>query len=451
MTKSFFLFATLTVCVLLSSMLTGENNQIIKNGSRLYLSGELIVKLKNEQSIDHLKSQITRQFKLSGKSGMIVAKQIFGNQKKSADLNRIFSLSFNSAIDPLIISRKFAANNLVEWIEPRYVYEVSTVPNDPSYSSQWGLVKVKAAEAWDVTQGDTSVIIGIVDTGIDWDHPDLNANIWVNKTEIAGNGIDDDNNGYIDDNIGWDFGGLTGLADNNPMEDKPDHGTHVAGIASAVTNNGTGVAGMGYKCKLMAVKTSQDNYRNNSGSPYIVFGFEGIVYAVDNGCKVVNCSWGGYSYSHYGQSVADYAALHNVLIVAAAGNDNSSETHYPSGYTGILSVASSGSSDMKSSFSNYGISVDVTAPGESIFNTWMNNTYANLSGTSMAAPLTAGLAGLVAAKFPAYSAKQIGERIRVTCTNIESINPSYAKVLGRGRINAYDAVSLTNLTSIRAE
>ena len=238
-----------------------------------------------------------------------------------AGLDRIIEIKYGSDVDPQYLASQIKKSADVEWAEPRYIYKTSYVPSDPSFSKQWSLTKINATQAWDVAKGDTSIIIGIVDTGIDWDHPDLAANIWTNKKEIPGNGIDDDNNGYVDDVRGWDFGGSTGTPDNNPMEDKPDHGTHVAGIASAVTDNGVGVASIGGNSKLMAVKTSTNSNRDSNGNPYISYGYEGIVYAVDNGAKIINCSWGGDGYSMDGETVIKYALAKGALVVAAAGND----------------------------------------------------------------------------------------------------------------------------------
>jgi hypothetical protein len=233
------------------------------------------------------------------------------------------------------------------------------------------------------------------------------------------------------------------------MEDKPDHGTHVAGIASACTNNGIGIAGIGYQCKIMPVKASQDNFRGDNGAPYIVYGYDGILYAAKNGCKVINCSWGGYGYSSFGEEVVNRATVLGALVVAAAGNDNTQDAHYPSSFHKALSVASTSSGDMKSAFSNYGTGVDVCSPGEAILSTWMNDTYYYNNGTSMASPLAAGLAGLVAARFPSFTAEQIREQIRVTCDNIAPMNPGLRGQIGSGRINARNAVSNTAAVSVR--
>ena len=429
------------------------NLRVIEKDGIKYLSNTLVIKLKYIPSSDSygnvsLSSSLQQTldaFQITETKLLFPAKL----KESNSSLSRIIIITYSSDVDPFYLSSKISGSFEIEWAEPKFVYELDYTPNDPSYSSQYALSKISAALAWDINKGDTSVVIGIVDTGVDWDHPDLAANIWTNWNEIPNNGIDDDNNGYIDDIRGWDFGGLSGTPDNNPMEDQPDHGTHVAGIASAVTDNGIGVASIGFKCKLMPVKTTRNDSRGSNG-PYVIYGYEGIVYAADNGAKVINCSWGGTGFSLLGQETINYATAHGSLVVAAAGNSNSTNNHYPSSYKGVLSVVSTTSTDTKSSFSNYGYTVDVSAPGSSIYNTWQNDTYATLSGTSMASPLTAGLAALVFSQFPSYNAEQVGEQIRVNCDDIYNVNPSFQYLLGSGRINAFKSLSNTNSKSVRA-
>lgn len=425
---------------------------IEKNGVK-YLSNTLIIKLKTPPIIQSDQSVLLPQsiVQFLESYGIKSSRALFPNKvyESSSTIGRIIELKYESDKDPFYISSKLSKVDLFEWIEPRFIYELSFIPNDPSYSQQYALTRINAAQAWDISQGDTSISIGIVDTGVDWDHPDLEANIWINWDEIPNNGIDDDNNGFIDDIRGWDFGGLNGTPDNNPMEDQPDHGTHVAGIASAVTNNGVGVASIGFKTKIMAIKTTRNDRRGVNG-PFIIYGYEGIVYAADNGAGIINCSWGGGGYSIYGQEIFNYALSKNSLVVCAAGNSNSSEPFYPASYNWALSVASTTSTDARSSFSNYGTNIDVAAPGSNIYNTWQNNTYATLSGTSMASPLVAGLAGLVKARFPQFNALQIGEQIRVNSDDINSINPSFQFLLGKGRINAFKSLNNNNSKSVRA-
>ncbi len=430
-----------------------SNIKVLENGEIKYLSNIIVVKLKETPSVYSGKfvelpysvKNYLSKFKLNSSEAVFPDKV---NSSKT-DLGKIVLVKYDSDDDPLTVASILSKSIDIEWAEPKFLYEPEFIPNDPSYSSQWNLSKIQASLAWDINKGDTNIVIGIVDTGTDWDHPDLSANIWKNKDEVSGNGVDDDGNGFIDDIRGWDFGGLSGTPDNNPMEDRPDHGTHVSGIASAVTNNSLGVASIGYKCKIMPVKTSQDNIRSATGQALIAFGYEGIVYASDNGARIINCSWGGGAYSIFGQETINYAVSQGSLVVAAAGNSGGQNNNYPSGYNFVLSVASTNSDDTKSSFSTYGTTVDVSAPGNLIYSTWQNDTYATLSGTSMATPLTAGLAALVASQFPNYTALQIGEQVRVNSDNIDGINPSYQKLIGKGRINAFKSLSTTNSISAR--
>lgn len=435
--------------------LSSGGRKVIEKGNVKYLSNTIVIKFKEDVNVVANKS-VELPSALSNTMlafGMKSSQALFPEKafERNSDLGKMVEIEFDADADPFYVASKLKNDKNIEWAEPRFVYETTYTPNDPSYpSQQYGLTKIQAELAWDISKGDTSIVIGIIDTGVDWDHPDLAANIFRNWNEIPDNGIDDDGNGYIDDIRGWDFGGLVGIPDNDPVEDKPEHGTHVAGIASAVTDNGVGVASIGFNSKILPVKTAQDDQRNSQGQAYIVYGFEGIVYASDNGAKVINCSWGGGGFSMFGQAVIDYAISKGSLVVAAAGNSNSIEEFYPAAYKGVFSVASTTSTDAKSSFSNYGRYIDVSAPGSSIYNTYQNDTYATLSGTSMASPLVAGLAALTFAQFPAYNPIQIGQQIRVNSDDLNTINPSYVDLLGYGRINAYRTLSNVNSKSVRA-
>jgi serine protease len=449
-------FSLLFLVLLIANPSLADNTDEIKsNGDIHYFANQVVIKLKDYPVVrlggeTNLPESVNSFF---NNLSVLKVLPLFPNKsiERTNDLGKIVVVKYNADIDPNYFSAKIRNNPEIEWAEPRFLYELDFEPNDPQYpAQQWNLLKILAAQAWDITQGDTSVVIGIVDTGVDWDHPDLAANIWINWNEIPGNGVDDDDNGFIDDIRGWDFGGLTGIPDNDPMEDRSDHGTHVAGISSAVTNNGIGIASIGFKSKIMAVKTSQDNIRNQSGQALIAYGYEGIVYAADNGAKVINCSWGGSGYSRFAQDIIDYTTSQGALVVAAAGNSGTNSSHFPSGYDKVLSVASTTQSDTKSEFSTYGPTVDVSAPGSSIYSTWQNDTYTNASGTSMASPLAAGLAALVWSVFPNYTPIQVGEQVRVTSDNIDNLNPSFAQLMGKGRINAFNAVTNMNAVSVRA-
>ncbi|MGB9772942.1 MAG: S8 family serine peptidase [Bacteroidota bacterium] len=362
---------------------------------------------------------------------------------------RIYTAHVSGPLDVPSLCDRLRHDPSVEYAEPHYIQRLYETPNDPYISNQNFLSQIGAFRAWDVVKGDSTIIIGIVDSGVDWHHDDLSAHIWINTREIPNNGIDDDHNGFVDDVHGWDFAGNDGNhPDNDPKPGSP-HGTHVAGIAAAVTNNGIGVAGVGFSATIMPVKTSIDNF----SSTWILYGYEGIKYAVDNGASIINCSWGGGTLSQFEAEVLRYAEARGSLIVAAAGNDSSSSLGYPASYPGVLSVASVDANDKKSPFSNYGYNVGISAPGESIFSTYPANQYRSMWGTSMATPVVSGTAILVKALHPSWVAGQIAAQIRSSATPIDSSNPSYAGLLGAGRVDAYAAVTAQvrgfSITSVR--
>jgi serine protease len=330
--------------------------------------------------------------------------------------------------------------NLFQYAEPHYLPKLSFTPNDPQAAQQYHLAKIQALQAWDVAQGDTNVVVGITDTGTDPTHADLQSQVKKNPADPI-NGIDDDNDGYIDNFRGWDLG----EDDNNPQTPGGGgHGIHVTGLAAAATNNNTGIAGVGYKCKYLPIKIAD-------GSGALTDAYEGITYGADHGCKVINCSWGSSFGGNAGQDVIDYATINkDVLVVAAAGNDASENLFYPASYNNVLNVASTNNIDRKSSFSNFGFNIDVCAPGDNVLSTWESSTYINSSGTSMASPVVAGAAALVRSQFPQYNALQTGEKLRVTCDFIDNTsgNQFWANKLGAGRINLFRALTENTSPSV---
>ncbi len=453
--KTNFNFLAVLVILILSFGFENKSvsQTVIHNGNLYYLANTVVIKLKGSPAAGLLKAQnITEQLnKAYGQFNFTSVKTIFGSTQADVKfgLNRIMLVRYNSSQDPIYVAAKLKGLSDIQWAEPKYVRRVVTfVPNDPFYSSQYYLNLIKMPQAWDLSQGDTSVIIGIVDTGVDWPHPDLYANIWHNPHWQT------DTN-FPGDSIGWDFGGNGNngnpTPDNNPIEDKPAHGTLLAGVSDAVTNNNIGIAGIGVKCKIMCVKTSERDVTDPStGEPYIIYGFEGIKYAADNGAKVINCSWGGSGFSQMEQDVINYAESKGALVVAAAGNDGKEESFYPASYNGVISVAATSANDVKSYYSNYGTSVDVTAPGDNIYSTWQPNTYQSASGTSLSTPIVTGIAALVFSKYPSYTPLQVGELIRVNCDDIYSKNSAYQYLLGKGRVDAYNTLLRTNDESVRA-
>lgn len=365
------------------------------------------------------------------------------------DLSRIYRIEFPESQDVHLVAMEFAKDPNIEYAEAIPIYYPDDEPNDQMYTSQHHLPQIMASEAWDVHKGEDGneeIIIAVNDDGVDWDHEDLFSNIWNNLGEDADgdghtmefdgtdwvldpgdlNGIDDDANGFIDDLIGWDF--VSNDGDPNP-HGNDSHGTHCAGIAAASTNNETGIASISWNLSLMPTCI-------DGGLAF----WDGIIYAAENGADIISNSWGGWNYSIANQEVITYAASLGSIILASAGNDNSSLPHYPSDYMHVISVASVNPDDTKASSSHYGRAVDISAPGVSILSTVTNNSYESWNGTSMATPMVAGLFGLLKSYQPDWTNDQLIEQIIGTADNIDDLNPGYEKALGSGRINAYYAL-----------
>lgn len=364
----------------------------------------------------------------------------------------------------------------VEYAEPNYrVHKAQTLTNDPLFEHQWGLrntaqivagvsgvsgADISASMAWD--QHKAGAIVAVVDTGVDYNHPDLAANIWSNPNEITGNGIDDDHNGYIDDIRGWNFAGRN----NNPMDDDVDgHGSHVAGIIAAVGNNGIGVSGVNWSAPIMPLK-----FLDHNGDGTIADAAEAIIYAANHGARVINAS---YTYPQYcgtdTESITEreaiaYAGTKNAILVAAAGNfrcDTDRYSSYPGGYAldNLLSVGASDQKDgIVADFSNYGArTVHLFAPGDNILSTvradLMGSTshllgYDYLSGTSMAAPMVSGALALLRGYRPDLSWKAAREIILKTVTLLPALDN---KSVTGGRLNLANAMAfdLSSATPIQ--
>jgi subtilisin family serine protease len=305
--------------------------------------------------------------------------------------------------------RRYRGDASVEFIEPNYIYQASVVPDDPKFADQWGLenrgqpfgvpgADIRAPLAWDVTTGSRDVLVAITDTGIDYTHPDLAANVFVHPGEVAGNGVDDDGNGFVDDIRGWDFVN----ADNDPR-DGDGHGTHVSGIVGAIGNNGIGIAGVSWQVRILPLKFLDDTGVGNTANA-----IRAIDYATDMGARVINASWGGRGVSEALALAIQAAGAAGVLFVAAAGNSGTNNDiipTYPASYSmrNIIAVAATNQYDEIPLWSSYGqASVDLGAPGENILST-VPGGYAAFSGTSMAAPHVTAALGLIFARYPAIA------------------------------------------------
>lgn len=365
-------------------------------------------------------------------------------------LMRIQVLEYSGSAAPEDVAAALERIPGVEYAEPVYRKKLlgtqSFVPNDPDLSLLWHLAPIKAEEAWDLVRGDTSVTVAVVDDGIDREHSDLKSALWMNPGESGldahgqdkrTNGIDDDGDGFVDDFWGWDFSGADGYTpDNDPTNDTDPHGTHVAGIIGASGNNGIGVVGVAFGVKLMSVKIG-----DAESSPALFHEFNGIVYAVQKGARVINCSWGNRSYSRAEREVTDWALSRNTVIVSSAGNDNAETLFYPASYPGVLSVAAVDRGDVRADFSEYNGSIGISAPGRQIYSTYPADNYNYDSGTSMAAPIVSGAAALVAIKYPSLKGDQIVAVLRAGADNITGIvGADMAEYMGSGRLNIYNAI-----------
>ena len=349
-----------------------------------------------------------------------------------------------TTVDDAVMS--FNATSGVAYAEPVYIRKIAAVPNDPDFTDLWGMnntgqtggaidADIDAPEAWDISTGKNSVIVAVTDSGIDYTHPDLTGNMWFNAAEYNGYaGIDDDNNGYVDDIYGID----TINADSDPMDDH-GHGTHCAGTIGAVGNNGIGVAGVCWDVQLMALKCF-DQFGNGDTATEV----ECIEYAIEKGAHVINASWGGFGYSQVAYDVIRKCAEKNIIFVASAGNDSwdndSALPNYPSSYDlgNIIAVASTTDLDELSYFSNYGeTSVDLAAPGSNIYSTAPGGEYQYMSGTSMAAPHVTGACALVLSINQGMGALEVKD---VLMRSVDSLTTLKELCVSEGRLNINSAL-----------
>ncbi|MGI4874695.1 MAG: S8 family serine peptidase [Janthinobacterium lividum] len=372
-------------------------------------------------------------------------------QPGSVDLRRIYQLEVPALLSLAKARTLLLGTGEVEYVEPLYIREPLYQPNDPLADSaaatkQYHLSRTNAYHAWDYTKGDTNIVIGITDTGIRYSHEDLRHQVKYNYADPI-NGLDDDQDGYVDNFMGWD----TSNNNNDPLyEVSIVHGSEVAGVAAGQADNGLGIAGVGFKCKFLPIQI----FPSTSAGSFA--GYEGIVYAADHGCKVINMSWGGIGgYSRFEQDVCAYAAINrDAVLVAAAGNTSANILFYPASYDYVLSVSASNAADGKSSFATYNHRVDLMAPGEGILTVYGRSTpsaagspdtdYYYAAGTSFSSPQVAGAAALVRASFPQYTAEQVRAQLRQTTeTSVLALpaNAAYQGYLGTGRLQIARAVT----------
>lgn len=370
--------------------------------------------------------------------------------KPVPEISRTYLLDFGS-LSPQEQTRmlqRLKADPDVEFAEPTHTFSSNQLPNDPflstsgtwgqPYQDLWGLFAINAPTAWDTAHGD-GIVVAVVDTGVDYTHPDIAANIWTNTNEVAGNFIDDDGNGFVDDIRGWNFI----FNDNDPRDDN-GHGTHVAGTIAALGNNGIGVIGVAWHSQIMPVKALDNNG----------FGFDftlapAIIYAASNGADVINASWSSGSSSQSIEEAIQFATGLGTVFVAAAGNSSQdATTSFPANSPEAITVASHDPFGNFSFFSDFGPRIDVTAPGEDILSLQAAGTFAGppvvpgyirMTGTSMAAPHVSGVAALILSGNPDYSSDLVRQIIRVSNTSAP-----FDSRFGAGKLNAAAAVTIVN-------
>lgn len=392
----------------------------------LLLNGSFVVAASNQ---DYVPGRVLVKFK-DGTAQNDVDKQVRANNAKVVDKIKaldVLVLEVPEAVQDRVINA-LSKNPHVEYAEPDYYAQALWTPNDPYFGSQWGLnntgqtvvgvvgvadADIDAVEAWDLTRGNAGVKVAILDTGIDNNHEDFVGQVGLSK----------------------DFTGSTSGAN-----DMYGHGTHVAGIVAAVTNNGKGVAGVCPDCKLMVGKVL-----NDSGSGAYSWITNGVIWAADNGAKVINMSLGGSQPSKTLEKAVNYAWGKGVVLVGAAGNSGNQSKTYPGAYTNVIAVAATDNRDKKAYFSEYGSRwVDIAAPGVNVFSTFPNHSYVigkalgydYGSGTSMSTPMVSGVAGLVWSSMTNPTAVSVRNRIESTADHIAGTGVYWSA----GRVNAFNAV-----------
>jgi subtilisin family serine protease len=354
-------------------------------------------------------------------------------------LDSTLRIRYAAGEDPTAVAERLSGLDQVAWAEPNRWREASaTTPNDPQFPAQWGLSRIGCPDAWDITTGSSSIVVAVVDTGVDLNHPELASLL------VPGQDFVDFAPGSIP-RPGWVFeGDFTGV-DAIP-QDEVGHGTHVAGTISCLSNNGTGVAGVNWNVRLMPVRVlarirnTTTNAVSGSGSAANIAA--GIRWAADNGARVINMSLGGYGDTIVEREAVAYAVAQGVVVVAAMGNDDVTTPSFPAAYPGVIAVAATDSVDHRASFSNRGAHVSISGPGVGVLSTYWDDTYASLSGTSMATPHVAGVAALVLSRNSALSPAQVGNILRSTAKPLRDApgdlvpNDNY----GYGLVQAAEAV-----------
>ena len=413
----------LLICVLFSYQLSFAH-------SSEEIPGEFLVKIKKEVAAKNLLTT----FSIAGSSAHLVS-----------EASNVLLVK-----RPLIENKSYALQTLgnsshVEYVEPNQRVYLNAVPNDPGMGKLWGLINeekngsrgadIMATEAWNLTTGSKDVVVAVIDTGVDYLHPDLKDNMWTNDSELNGvAGVDDDNNGYIDDIYGYNFAD----SHSDPMDDQ-GHGTHCSGTIGAKGNDGLGIVGVNWDVSIMALK-----FLDSRGSGTLEGAIGAIDYAVNNGARILSNSWGGYFESQALEESIERSSNANTLFIAAAGNESNNNDKrrklYPASFLidNVISVAAIQRDGRMAWFSNYGKKfVHLGAPGKDIYSTTPSDSYASYSGTSMATPHVSGVAALVLSRYPQLTNAELKERLLNSVTPLTSLD---GRTTTGGLLNAYEAV-----------
>lgn len=368
-------------------------------------------------------------------------------------LSRIVKIQFNEQINSENLISLLQTDSEIEYAELAKTYQINALPNDSLVSQQWALAKIKAFDAWNITQGNPDIKLAIIDTGIDYKHPDLKNKIFYNQGEIGTdtqgrdkrlNRVDDDGNGFIDDYMGWDFTDRFGFPfdssagdyldwDNNPFDDH-GHGTYISGIASAQTNNISGIAGTAPNIKVLNIRAFDPNGYGEEDDVSAA-----ILYAVLMNAKVINMSFGDNSFSMVLRDVIRYAYSQNLVLIASAGNRGVSSPHYPSGYSEVICVGNSTINDAVAPSSNWGSTIDLVAPGTNILTTAKNNSYTSINGTSASAPFVSAAACLILSRSN-FSNEEVKQILKSTTDDIGE--SGWDLKSGAGRLNIFRALNV---------
>jgi subtilisin family serine protease len=446
-------------------------------GRPLYQAGVVAVKLRSDAAPVAAKALplgfgISSLDAVSAELGVREVKPMFRSRLGKTrsdlpDLSRIFRVFLADGVDERRAALLFERDPSVEYAERIPIHYLHETPDDPHFNTQAFLGQIMAEAAWDVHKGEdgAEVVVGITDSGVAWRHEDLIDNIYQNLGEDADgdgrvieasgdswvfdpgdvNGVDDDDNGYPDDFIGWNFYNDNEEGDNDP-DDPYSHGTHVAGLAAGRTDNGVGISSISWNVKILATSGS------NSESDSVYWGAASVAYLAENGADVINMSWGSETSSQAERDAMEYARALGSLLVSSAGNDGVTDPGFPSSLPGVVSVGSVGSTDRLTGYSNRGISIDVLAPGggvgiSGIYSTIPPNNYGGMSGTSMASPVVAGVFALLKSRYPSWSNEQLIQQVLGTADSVDDVNPTFVGLIGDGRVNAYRALADQPTTS----